>query len=212
MPNINIIVAIGKAIQTRDTIDRQDTDRHRTIVTTEDQLRAEIRRRETRLDPLPDHHPYKHALTLPHITTAGLLPITEHDIDGREEIPTDYLYQGLLPAKLPTTITTACKTFRRQAKGTNHTSDSLDEYYHNLCDTNTHLAALFPFRPTNDDEDDPQERRIGLGAALQAIQIELLYSIKDRAIRMYQISTAKIARYQNQICPCRRRRWTDRTD
>ena len=199
-PTVNIITAIGTALHNRDTTDRQDTQRHRTIITTTEQLQAEIRRRETRLDPLPNHHPYKYTLAhLPLLLQAGLLPITEHDIDGHHEIPTDYLYQGLLPSSLPSTMAHARKIFRRQAKGANHTSESLDEHYHQLCDENAALAALFPLQTTKDDDGEPIERRIGLGAALHTIQTELLYGLNERAIRMYQIATAKIAQYQHQI-------------
>ena len=109
------------------------------------------------------------------------------------------MFLGALPKSLLPTLNRAKKCFIHQARNGNPTA-WLNDHYHTKCKTNSDLASIFPFNPKKDEDDEEEEpERCSVASALNALQKELLLNLHQRAIRLYQVSGAKIAEHQRYI-------------
>ena len=195
-PTISIVEAIGDALTTADAPSGGTY-----ILTSADNLRTEINRlhRLNKYYP-PPQHPYQYALRhLPLLIRAGLLPVSPHDTNGTTDPITSHLHLGLLPASLNARLTNARKTFVQKARNRNPTA-WLDTHYHELCPQESSLAALFPESEIKDDDGNKILVRRTTQSTLLYLQRELYFVLQQRAIRLYQITTALVKHRQHQIC------------
>ena len=195
-PTSSIIDAIGAALTAADA-----PSDNTYVITSSKQLRTEIQRlhRLNKYVP-PPQHPYQYALRhLPHLVRAGLLPVSPQNTQGTTDPTTSHLYLGLLPASLNNDLSHARKAFILQARNNNPTT-WLDKHYHELCNQEPSLAALFPESEITDDEGNKILVRRTTTSTLLYLQRELYFGLQQRAIRLYQITTALVKSRQHRIC------------